>query len=219
MKWMTWTCLATLLAGLLGGGCDKPTPPPDLSPATPPSAQPTTQELLSAPRTSVNLVVSSLTVKAPPGWTIKRPDTGEFVFLHGPALDGDMDIEVSRIISMGQASLDQSQIQTLVASARKDMADSPTNHLVADYRTVGDLQMLEIVTLNSPATQPTDMADSTGCKWRTLVFVPRAGRFDEVSLSVLGVTLGQYRSDGAFIRSIFDSISADDSPAARTNPL
>jgi hypothetical protein len=216
MNVMTRACLAAILMGIVTAGCDKPTPPPDLASAPPAPAAPTTQELLEGPRQPLNLVVSGLTAKVPPGWEIKRPDTGEFVFMHGAAPHGDVDIQVSRLVAQPQASLDQTQIQTLVAAAKKEMTQNPANHLVADLRDVNGLQCLEEVMADSPTTQPADVSDNSICTWRTIVFVPRAGRFDEVSLSVLGFTMGQYRQDGPFIRAIFNSIlpEAAATPAA-----
>jgi hypothetical protein len=219
MKVMTRLCMAALLTGVVAAGCDKPTPPPDIDSAQQAPTGPTTQDLVSGPRKSVNLAVAALSLKVPQLWDIKHPDSGEFVFLHGPAPHGDVDIQISRIIPIGPVSLDQTQIQNIAAAAKKDMLQNPGNHLVADLRDISGMQLLEVVTADSPATQPADITNQTGCKWRVIVFVPRGGVYDEVSMSVMGFTMGQYRQDGPFLKSIFDSVSQDDSSAGGATPL
>jgi len=76
------------------------------------------------------------------------------------------------------------------------------------------LQLLETVTADAAATRPSDLPAATTCTWNTLVFIPRGAKFDEISLSVLGMTVGQYNQDADFLRSIINSVSEDSSSPA-----
>jgi hypothetical protein len=188
-------------------GCDKPTPPPDLQTAAPTTpAGPTTQELLAGPRKTIKLDVAPLLVSAPPGWELKRPERGSYVTLRGPSPHfADVEIQVARIMT-----LEQPQIDIQVAAAIKDKTDSPGSHPVGEMRMVGNLKLLEEISADSPTSQPSSIPDSATVLWRTYVFVPHNGKFDQVSLSVLGCTMGEYNQDGPFIESIINSIASDD---------
>ena len=211
MKVIKKICVAALLTGMVAAGCDKSTP--DLSanvrpvPPTPPA--PTTAELESGPRHTISLVAAPLCVSAPAGWDIKQPKDGSFVLLHGGAPHGDVDIQVSPIVLPPHSlPIDQSQIDARLAAAKKEMEQNPVAPLLAEVRQIGGgVQLLEEVQADSAATQPADAV----CIWRVAVFVPRGKQFSEVSLSFLGLAMSQYNQDGPFLRSILNSLSADDS--------
>jgi hypothetical protein len=99
------------------------------------------------------------------------------------------------------------------------MAMNPGNHLVAEVRDIaGGVQLLEEVKADSAATQASDLSDNASCTWRIRMFVPRDNQFDQVALSVLGLTMSQYNQDGAFLRSILNSVAMDGTFTGNPNP-
>ena len=217
--------LLTLLAALLAPGCDQ-TADDDIPQAVrdqqarQAEAQknlpkiPTTQELLSGPRTVTPLGPLPLTLRVPVSWKVEG--VGPASHLRGRAPSGD---EVTIQLS-SRSAIKRGEFESFVKSAKKEQAEKPQSIIKAELRPFGDGQIFEWQKVGEPREWPvsevvggqmqTRTTTEQSFDWRISVFAPQGDAFQRYELSFIGLTKSQYDKDKAFLQGILDTLSSSD---------
>jgi hypothetical protein len=209
-------------------GCDRhPAPPPpapptaSAAPAPPQPARPTTQELLAGPYKKLVLPGMPLAVQAPPSWKIEID--GSLTFLEGPTPSYDAMIQLAQ-----RESLRPDQVDILLEGVKRDQDQHPETVKRADLRQVGDMRILDQLSISQPITTP--KVDSKGdavldahgniltvtttaAHWKLTVLVPYEKMFSVYELNFIDLTGEQYALDKDFLQKILASLSYENSQA------
>jgi hypothetical protein len=207
---MWWKISAIVLSGCLIAGCSNddssssapPTPPPDNS-----AVHPTTQQLLTGPRSALELKFVPATLQAPVGWEVKSFNEGLVATVQGPTPTDFVSISLpaSRVISTDQE-------KGLELKAKQDLDLHPELLPKLGVREITGGKVIEHL-LVDPIQPTTQAAAATEpiqtMQWTFTICIPTAdGKgFTAYDLRFLGMTLNQYKTDQAFLRSIIDSLT------------
>jgi hypothetical protein len=193
---------------LAGGACDDaPAPPPPTrsaapdeaaDPATTEPARPTTQQLLSGPRTRVPLATLPLTAAVPEGWEIAT--AGPLVLLKGPTPAGSAEVQLAH-----RPPLKRDQIDALIDVAREEHAGRPGARRL-DVRPLGAATVLERQRVGAAIPDPVTGEADPIYEWTLTIFVPQDDALDVHELNFVGLTLRQYETDEPLLRSIVESL-------------
>jgi hypothetical protein len=213
MWWKTSQCL--MLSACLLAACDKESDSSSPAPETLTAPtdilavpHPTTQQLLNAPRTALELKFAPVTLQVPPGWEVKSYNEGTLVTVEGstPTDVIGISVPVSRTITAdqefaleAQAAHDLKQHPDLLhkLGVREITGGKVIEHLIVD-------PPLPTAQPGQPATQPIQTM-----QWTFSVCIPTADgkEYTVYDLKFLGMTLAQYKADQAFLRPIIDSLT------------
>jgi hypothetical protein len=196
--------VATASAGLVG--CDDPrpavpTPPLPVATTAPAVAiepqRPTTQALLSGPRTRTVLAPLPLALQLPQGWTLET--IADTPVLNGPAPSGDLTVSlITRAVSTKAIELTE-------RGAKEEADARPGVHLLAAARTVNGVRIFErqsVGTTIAPDGSPT-------FRWHITVYAPASADSEFTTtyeLNFLGLSRAAFEADKPFLTSIIDSI-------------
>jgi hypothetical protein len=202
---------------MVGTGCEKSPAPPAMAAAPPPSARPTTRDLIEGARTDMPITAAPLSIKVPPSWKAELVDGVSI--LEGPSPSGDAEITVSTLPGMSSQ-----RIELMVNGAIADAAKHPGRVEVRDLHGIDGLRTLERITYSAPTTQPTtapaqavavagdpvtdvgaDAGNGPKVSWSRLVFVPFQDSFLPCSFSVSVMTPEEFNQDQTFLQSVLDS--------------
>jgi hypothetical protein len=227
MKWVRVAIFAAAAAMLTCTGCDdEPAggiPQAVLDQQARKTAEvalpkaPTTQELVSAPPTTLALGPLPLTMRVPRSWAIKT--TGGASLLSGFAPGGEVTIQLT-----SRPSLKQEELDRLINAAKKEQTQKPQSILKVEVRPLGNVQVYERQAVGEPApytvydsnNQPHTTTESL-FKWTLSVLAPHAGAHQVYELNFVGLTKSQYDADKAFLQGILDTL-AYGAPAATSGP-
>ena len=204
------------VAMLVAAGCEeKPQVPPELlsKPAEPRAGgipRPTTQELISGPRSRTVLSPLPLTMDLPPSWgreslnDIPTPAN----LLQGYTPSGEVQIQLATRPPMKQAQLD-----ALLVGAKKEMEKDPQQKV--ELRTQGKMKILERQSVGKPRPltvydsnmQPKTTEESI-FNWSVLALLPRDDGYQAYELIFIGLTKSQYDKDRAFLEGILRTLEA-----------
>jgi hypothetical protein len=188
---------ATLLGSVVAwSGCDKPeqgllpaeATPPATRPQTPPP--PTTQDLLTGPRTSISLETVPGTISVPPGWKTNRLENEPVVVLTGPTPHGEVVFLPGRLMQFTPQTL-----ELYLERQRQTYVNKPST-LKFDIRDQGGFRVLEIVTV----------AASDMVEWRTLLMANTGLNYEQYKVSCI-LPRAVYEQDKAFLESILGTIA------------
>jgi hypothetical protein len=179
---------------------------------------PTTQELVTGPRTLTPLGPLPMTLRVPVSWKVEV--AGPASHLRGRAPSGD---EVTIQLN-SRAPIKRAEFEAYVKSAQKEQSEKRQSILKADLRPFGDAQLFEWQRIGEPREWPvsevvngqmqTRTTTEQPFDWRISVFDPQADAFQRYELSFIGLTKSQYDKDKAFLQSILDTLSSGDAAAA-----
>jgi hypothetical protein len=178
---------------------------------------PTTQELLTGPRTLTPLGPLPMTLRVPVSWKVEV--AGPASHLRGRAPSGD---EVTIQLN-SRAPIKRAEYEALIKSEKKAQSERPQSILKADIRPFGDGQLFEYQRVGEPREWPvyegvgselrTRTTTQQPFDWKLIVFDPQGDAFQRYELSFIGLTKSQYDKDKAFLQSILDTLSSGDAAA------
>ena len=209
--WSRISAVAVLSVCLVAG-CDKDnsaagpaSPTPDTG-----NVHPTTQQLLTGPRSAKDLKFDPITLQIPLGWDVISYDQGSLVTLEGqtPTDVVKISIPLSRSITIDQE-------KSLEQHAKQDYDLHPDLLDKAGIRDITGGKVIEHLVVDpiQPASQvPTAVATTEPIQtlqWMFTLCVPTAdGKgFTAYDLRFMGMTLKQYKADQIFLRSVIDSLT------------
>jgi hypothetical protein len=200
-----------LLCALASACEERPTPPPpNAKPPTAPgqadpavtqpaeAVRPTTQALLTGPRTVLALDAVPFTLSVPEGWSLQT--IAGLVVVTGPSPSGDVTIQLN------SRSIQKDAIPFVEEGAKKEQASDPANQLLAESRTIGDLKVFERQWLGRAQQdgQPRTL------RWTISTYVPRNPMtFSVYELNFVGLTETQLQQDREFLYSIVNTLKYD----------
>ena len=224
---------AALLALSLSGGCDDrssttlPPPDPTTAKSLPDDFQrPTTQQIVSAPRKTLELLTFPLTIDVPdlphgsaksPEWKISSTggDSTTSLSVEGPGPSGDVMIQMSPVPGTHKISM----IQGMEKSALKEKADHPDTVFFTEARSIGPVRIIERRTLQHIAARVVEMTNSKtqeverrnvpasdSVEWSLTLFIPTGKDYTVGTLTFVGLTKEQYDSDKAFLEQLINSL-------------
>jgi hypothetical protein len=208
--------VALLGALILIGGCDdrssNTNPPAQTTPPPANPAEPTTQELLSAPRHRLSLSpFAPLNLEVPDSWKVNSMDDGKVVFLEGPSPSDTIHILLSP-----RRVMNGNELAYLQIGAKKEQAENPSTVRIIDFRPLGSSTLFERLTLlPSAATQvsttaPVASTEPTGTlRWSCTVFIPAGDQYHSYELVFTGLNTSQYATDETFLRSIMKTLAVE----------
>jgi hypothetical protein len=211
---MQWRISAVaVLSACLVVGCNKGddttagpvTPTPDTG-----VVHPTTQQLLTGPRSAKDLRYAPVTLQLPLGWDVVSYNQGSLV-----TLEGQTPTDVVKISIPVYRSITVDQEMSLESHAKRDFDLHPDLLPKVGVRDITGGKVIEhlIVDPAPPTTQIATTGPTTEpiqtMQWMFTVCVPTAdGKgYSAYDLRFLGMTLKQYKADQAFLRSIIDSLT------------
>jgi uncharacterized membrane protein len=211
---MLVAALATLLAlvALAPVGCDQraaPQPPA----ATEPAAVPTTQQLISGPRTNLALHTAPLRLSVPQSWKLDL--TGTSTTLRGLTPHGSIQLTIAF-----RTILNRDKKQFLIEAFQAKGASQGYRRVKLSQS--GSIDILDLQQPNGPIDMP--LLDDQGKKlkdtsapltWKFLVFVPEISQpdeFDEYELAFFNLDDSHYQADKDLLESIMATLKYD--PAA-----
>src|SRR5450432_1981612 len=159
----------------------KPPPASAISAQTKPeAARPTTQELLSGPYKRMVLPGMPLAIQVPQSWKIEVD--GSLTFLQGPTPTDNAIIQLAQ-----RESARPDQIEILLAGIKREQEQHPNTIKRADLPNIGDMKIIEQISISQPITTPKvdasgiGMVDKDGnpltvtltaANWKLTVLVP-----------------------------------------------
>ena len=211
-----------LAAGLICAGCDDPAGdiPQAVLDQQAKQAEaaknlpkiPTTQELLTGPRTATALGPLPMTMRVPVSWKVEV--AGPASHLRGRTPSGD---EVT-IQLTSRAPIKRAEYEAYIKSEKKAQAERPQAIIKADVRPFGDAQLYEYQRVGEPREWPvtelvagqmqTRTTTEQPFDWRIIVFDPQGDAFQRYELSFIGLTKSQYEKDKAFLQGILDTLGS-----------
>jgi hypothetical protein len=176
-------------------------------------ARPTTQELLSGPRTSELLTPLPLRMQIPKSWGRPRVITSTTEnILEGATPAGD--ISISKKV---RPSITKTDFDRLIAGAKKEMQQNPDTIKKADLRPLpnsSDGKLFERQSVGQPGPYTTYDAQNIPhtstqsiYKWTLMAFVPHADAYQVYELNFIGLTKEQFEKDQEFLNSIINTLS------------
>jgi hypothetical protein len=216
-----------LLATGMLVGCDDSSssvPPEVLAESNKPKPNtpkvPTTQELVSGPRSRTVLVPLPLTMELPVGWR-QMKDVPSSQLWQGYTPSGEVQLQLNSRRPMTQQELDR-----LMTGAKKEMAEKPQQILKVDLRQQGNVKILERQSVGEP--RPLTVYDSNNVPhtstesiftWTVSVLVPMNDEFQVYELNFFGLTKSQYDKDKDFLNSILSTLQyAGDTSGSGVGP-
>jgi hypothetical protein len=206
--------LLILLAAIFAAACDeKPKLPPVSN--TPTNTGPTTQELLTGPRTRLTLGSLPLSVRVPAkGWKIDTISSAGITLLRGVTPSGGVEIQLST-----QRPVKKEDLDSILSYAHKDMErrNEPRNKI--DVRTIGgNVKVLEQFVVNPPqslittdATGKETTRQASSVTWTIEVFVPQQSQYERHDLNFVGLTYDEYQTDKPLLTEVIDSLTFEGS--------
>jgi hypothetical protein len=184
----------------------------------PATSRPTTQELVEAPRITMNLDVLPLTLQVPPHWKLTRrsASNGPLVWLEGPAPAGDVQIG----LKFQEPMLPQ-KFELLLQGTRREIerASEPNTQLtmrqlgpatVIERRSMGiPFEARALDALGMPIRDPSGVELTrtvTPMRWRVSVYVPGEGRVDQYELNFIDLEKPQYDMDRKFLEDVLATL-------------
>ena len=190
------------------------------------SKVPTTQELLTGPRSRTALIPLPLTMDLPPGWGrfedvnqagLKLPN-----LLQGYTPSGAVEIELRPRPAMKKEDLER-----MVEGGRKEMQEKPQQILKFELRDLSQMKILERQSVGEPRplttydaqNQPHTTTESP-FNWVVSALVPSGDAYQVYELSFLGLTKSQYDKDKEFLNDILGTLryAGDGAPPPTTAP-
>jgi hypothetical protein len=183
---------------------------------------PTTQELVSGPRSRTALMPLPLTMELPPGWG-KFEDVNDALLnvaaaginlLQGRTPNGEVQIQLTAKPALKQETLDQ-----LMAGGKKEMAEKPDEIVKLELRDLGNVKIMERQKVGKPA--PLATFDANGNEhittespfnWTISVLVPSEGAFQVYELNFIGLTKSQYDKDATFLTGVINTLAYGATP-------
>ena len=169
--------------------------------------RPTTQQLLNAPRTPLELKFAPITLQVPPGWEVKSYNQGALVTVEGstPTDLIGISVPVSRSITADQES-------ALEAQAGRDLKQHPDLLSKLGVRDITGGKVIEHLVVDPViSTLPAETTAATiqTMQWTFSVCIPTSSgkEYTVYDLKFLGMTLAQYKADQAFLRPIIESLT------------
>jgi hypothetical protein len=221
-----------LAAGLLVVGCDDPAGDIPQAVLDQQARQaeaaknlpkvPTTQELLSGPRTLTPLGPLPMTMRVPVSWKVEV--AGPASHLRGRTPSGD---EVTIQLN-SRAPIKRAEFESFIKSEKKAQSERPQSILKADVRPFGDAQLYEYQRVGEPREWP--VYEGTGGQirtrttteqpfdWKIIVFDPQGDAFQRHELNFIGLTRSQYDKDQNFLRGILDTLSSGEAAGGAASP-
>ena len=184
---------------------------------------PTTQELLSGPRSTVALGPLPMSMNVPTSWRVAVVSGA--TNLQGWAPSGtEITIQLSSRTTMKKEALDYA-----VRSAKKEQADNPHSVLKFDVRPFGPdgAQIMERQGVGEPRDYPimdingkTQITREQPFKWTISVLAPHSSgdAYQVYELNFIGLTKSQYDKDKDFLQGLLDSLSLGGTASATTVP-
>jgi hypothetical protein len=209
---MRWRISASLvLSTCVLAGCNKDdatgpaVPPPSADSST---SHPTTQQLLNGPRTALELRLAPVTLQVPPGWEVKPVTDGPLI-LEGPTPTNDVSdltVTASRTITIDQEAGLESHAQQDFKD-HPDLLEKPGVRNFSGGKVIEHLVVDPILATSEPTAAVSEPIQTL--KWTFTVCIPSADgkEFNAWDLRFLGMTVKQYKTDQAFLRSIIDSLA------------
>ena len=210
--WQKLTVGFLISTGLIVG-CDKESESGS-SPATQPTpaplaAVPTTQQLLTGPRTKLDLKFAPFTLNVPQSWELKTFNDGATVILEGstPTDTVGISIPVYRTITADQE-------KALETHAKQDAIEHSDLIKSNPIRDMPGTKVIEQLILDAPTSATTQPLQTL--QWIYTLCIPNGKDFTAYDLRIIGLTTQQYKNDQAFLRSIIDTATYIPSPADPT---
>jgi hypothetical protein len=200
--------LATII---VASACDeKPKPPPVNNNNTSANTGPTTQELLTGPRTRITLGSLPLSMRVPAkGWKIETLDSGTPV-LRGPTPSG---MGVIRFVA--ERPVKSEELDSIINYAKKDFASKKDPRNRIDVRSMSpNIKVMEQFSVNPPQTlmttdehgnETSKMASSVN--WRIEFFVPRQSEYERYYVNFMNLTYDEYEMDKPLLNDIAESLT------------
>jgi hypothetical protein len=235
--------LAGVLALSAGLGCeDKDTLPPEVVAARqeqerqarlPKKPQyPTTQELLTGPKTRLRLATFPLSVEVPKGWSLASSTVeGGPITLTGQGSSGDITLQLvhqSGTVAAGR-------LEDIVSSAKKELAAKPHPVNRAELRPLGPAKVLEqrmisselvggklppevwgdveITSERDPRTsvKVRSILNPHMLKWTFTVFLPPANdQHATRALTFMSLKLSEFEQDREFLEQLMKSLQYEE---------
>jgi hypothetical protein len=186
---------------------------------------PTTQELLTGPRSVTALGPLPMTMRVPASWKVEV--AGPASHLRGVSPSG----QETTIQLTSRSPVKRAEFEAFVKSAKKDQAEKPQSIIKADLRPFGNAQLFEWQKVGEPREWPvselvggqmrTRTTTEQSFDWKISLFAPQGDGFQRYELSFIGLTKSQYDKDKSFLQGILDTLNWVDStavPAATTVP-
>jgi hypothetical protein len=172
---------------------------------------PTTQQLLTGPRTTLEVKFAPITLQVPPGWEVKSYSDGTLV-----TIEGQTPSDVVGISVPVYHAITNDQEKSLENRAKQDFADHPDLLQQVGIRDLSGGKLIERLIVDPPLA-PTQAA-ATGLpttepvqtlQWTFSLCVPASDgkSFNVYDLRFLGMTLKQYKTDQKFLRSVIDTLA------------
>jgi hypothetical protein len=209
---MHFTATAMLLAALALNGCDRRSPDPAAT-ASQSTDVPTTQQLISGPRTNLALHTAPLRLSVPRSWKLDLAGTS--TTLRGPTPHGSV-----QIIIAFRTTFNHDKEQFLIGAFRDKGASEGYRRI--KLRPSAGIDILELQKATGPIDTP--LLDNQGNKlkktsepleWKFLAFTPETsqpGEFDEYEIAFFNLDESLYQADKDFLESIMATLKYD--PAA-----
>ena len=179
---------------------------------------PTTQELLTGPRSVTALGPLPMTMRVPASWKVEV--AGPASHLRGLSPSGqEITIQLT-----SRSPIKRAEFDAFIKSAKRDQAEKPQSIIKADLRPFGTAQLFEWQKVGEPREWPVyepvgnEMRTRTTTEqpfdWKISLFAPQGDGFQRYELSFIGLTKSQYDKDKTFLQGILDTLSWGDSTAA-----
>jgi hypothetical protein len=242
MRWRAWAIAGLVLAaGLVGPACDQKD---DVSVeslearrraqeleqrrhASSGPAAPTTQQLLTGPKTPLRLGEIPLVMDVPKNWGLQSIAEGSVITVSGPASSGEINI---RLGGRGE-TINAARIDDIVAGFKREADAKPHPINRVEMREIGPLKVLEQRMISSkdftggklpPEVWTTEVlrSEKTGetttvksilnphlVKWNLTVFVPAGqDKFTTRTLSFMTLKVSEYEQDKEFLEGLVKSL-------------
>ena len=179
---------------------------------------PTTQDLVSGPRSVTPLGPLPLTMRVPVSWKVEV--TAGASLLRGFTPNGEIAIQLSSRPSVKKANFD-----AMFKSEKKEQAEKPQSVLKLELRPFGDAMIYERQSVGDPA--PFTVYDHNLkarttteqiFKWTISVLAPTGDAYQRYDLNFVGLTKSQYDQDKEFLQGILSTLTYGTGGAGAASP-
>ncbi|MEA2707926.1 MAG: hypothetical protein QOF78_527 [Phycisphaerales bacterium] len=167
---------------------------------------PTTQELVTGPRTVMPLGPLPMTMRVPTSWKVEVTSGASLLRGHTPS--GEITIQLT-----SRPSLKKPEFDALIKAAKKEQAEKPQSILKADVRPLGNVQVYERQAVGDPApytVYDSNLKEHTTTeqlfKWTISVLAPHGEGLQRYELNFVGLTKSQYDQDKEFLQGMLDTL-------------
>jgi hypothetical protein len=204
--------LSVVMIGVVMLGCEKASPPPQITEKPPtdvaPTVVPTTQELMGGKYKKVSLMPLPLSAEVPDSWKVETLPGTSLTCLRGYGLDGrmiQMSLEIGTPLATDNLGTADKKLKNVLDGATRASTRESQSVRKFDVRSVGDIKRLEEQRIFAGSTQPSEQL----LDWKVTFFVSRNDEFAPYSVRSLGLTTDQYEQSKDLLHKIYDSITPD----------